>query len=57
MGLLIGPQNKTNRPHLTLKELDEDYARWALKNYAEMVPEMELIKGVKERLDEVRAKG
>ena len=42
---------------LTLKELDEDYARWALKNYAEMVPEMELVKGVRERLDEVRAKG
>jgi hypothetical protein len=42
---------------LTLKELDEEYARWALKNYAEMVPEMELIKGVKERLDEICAKG
>jgi hypothetical protein len=42
---------------LTLKELDEEYARWALQNYLEMLPWLELIKGVKERLDEVRAKG
>jgi hypothetical protein len=33
-----------------MKNIDEDYARWALKNYEATVPELELIKGVKERL-------
>jgi hypothetical protein len=35
---------------LWLKEKDEDYARWALKNYETMFPELELIKGVTEAL-------
>jgi hypothetical protein len=39
---------------LSLKKIDEDYARWALKNYETMFPEPELIKGVRERFDEVR---
>jgi hypothetical protein len=40
-----------------MKNIDEDYARWALKNYEAPVPELELIKGVKERLNEIRQKG
>ena len=39
---------------LWIKKIDEDYARWALKNYETMFPELELIKGVRERLDEIR---
>jgi hypothetical protein len=35
---------------LYLKKIDEDYARWALKNYETMFPELELIKGVTEAL-------
>ena len=42
---------------LWMKNIDEDYARWALKNYEATVPELELIKGVKERLNEIRQKG
>ena len=42
---------------LWMKNFDEDYARWALKNYEAMAPELELIKGVKERLNEIRPKG
>ena len=41
---------------LRMKKIDEDYARWALKNYETIFPELELIKGVRERLDEVRNK-
>ena len=42
---------------LSLKKIDEDYARWALKNYETMFPELELIKGVREKLNEIRPKG
>ena len=35
---------------LNLKKIDESYARWALKNYEMMFPELELIKGVREAL-------
>lgn len=42
---------------LNLKKIDEDYARWALKNYEAMFPELELIKGVREKLNEIRPKG
>lgn len=35
---------------LNLKKIDEDYARWALKNYETMFPELQLIKGVTEAL-------
>jgi len=41
---------------LNLKKIDEDYARWALKNYETMFPELELIKGVREKLNEIRPK-
>jgi hypothetical protein len=42
---------------LNLKKIDEDYARWALKNYETIFPELELIKGVKERLNALRTQG
>ena len=42
---------------LWMKNIDEDYARWALMNYEAMTPELELIKGVRERLNEIRPKG
>jgi len=42
---------------LSLKKIDEDYARWALKNYETIFPELELIKGVRERLNALRTQG
>lgn len=42
---------------LRIKQLDEEYARWALKNYETIVPELELIKGVRERLNALCTQG
>ena len=42
---------------LEMKETDKELAKWSLRNYHEMMPWLELIKGVKERLNEICQKG
>ncbi len=35
---------------LSMKNLDADYARWALKSYHEQMPHLDLMNGVREAL-------